>query len=360
MRKSAIDVISTAFAHAADQLAEPFRFGQWARLALLALATGELSSGSGCGNVFRSFPTQFPKPSHSFVDPKDMLHGIDPALIATLLLVLIGGGLILMLVWIYVASVSRFILFESVLRKNCDSLSAAWQRWQRTGLRYFGWQLLLSIVALMVAAVLFIPLLIPLLAALRSHQEPGPGILLAFLPMILVFGAFSLLMALINVLSKDFVVPLMAIDGAGFLEGWRRLVGMIRNEPLGFAGYIGMKIVLAIGASVVFGILSAIAAVFVILPVAVVAAVVVIMARGGGLTWNAVTITAGIVALVIVFAILMYVVALVCVPVAVFFPAYAMYFFAERYPALHARLYPPPPIPPPVPGPPSWNPAPAV
>jgi hypothetical protein len=359
VRKSAIDVISTAFAHAADQLAEPFRFAQWARLALLALATGELSSGSGCGNVLRSFPTQLPKPSHSLVDPKDMLHGIDPALIATLLLVLIGGGLILMLVWIYVASVSRFMLFESVLRKNCDSLSVGWQRWQGTGLRYFGWQLLLSIFALMVAAVLFIPLLIPLLATLRNHQEPGPEILLAFLPMILVFGAFSLLMALINVLSKDFVVPLMAIDGVGFLEGWRRLLGMIRDEPLSFAGYIGMKVVLAIGASVVFGILSAIAAVFLILPVAVVAAVVVIMAKGGGLSLNAVTVTAGIVALVIVFAVLMYVVALVCVPVAVFFPAYAMYFFAERYPALHARLYPPPPIPPPVSGPPSWNPAPA-
>jgi hypothetical protein len=360
MRKSAIDVISTAFAHAADQLAEPFRFGQWARLALLALATGELSSGSGCGNVFRSFPSQFPKPSHSFMDPKDVLRGIDPALIATLLLVLIGGGLILMLVWIYVASVSRFMLFEAVLRKDCDSLSAGWQRWQGTGLRYFAWQLVLSIFSLMVVAVLFIPLLIPLLATLRNHQEPGPEILLAFLPMTLVFGAFSVLMALINVLSKDFVVPLMAIDGVGFLEGWRQLAAMIRNEPLSYAGYVGVKIVLAIGASVVFGILSAIAAVFLILPVALVAAVVVIIARGGGLSWNAVTVTAGIVALVIVFAVLMYVVALVCVPVAVFFPAYAMYFFADRYPALHARLYPPPPIPPPAPATPPWAPVPAV
>ena len=102
-----------------------------------------------------------------------------------------------------------------------------------------------------------------------------------------------------------------------------------------------MKIVLAIGASVVFGILSAIAAVFLILPFGLVAAVVVIMAKGGGLSWNAVTVTAGIVAMVVVFAVLMYVVALVCVPVAVFFPVYAMYFFAERFPALHARLYPP-------------------
>jgi len=38
--------------------------------------------------------------------------------------------------------------------------------------------------------------------------------------------------------------------------------------------------------------------------------------------------------------ILLYVVAFVCVPIAVFFPAYAMYFLAERYPQLAARLYP--------------------
>ncbi|HST09678.1 MAG TPA: hypothetical protein VLL05_04830 [Terriglobales bacterium] len=358
MPKSAVDVISTAFAHTADQLAEPFRFGQWARLAVLALATGELSSGSGCGNVFRSFPTQFPKPSHNFMDPKDALSGlgIDPALIATLLLILIGGGLILMLVWIYVASVSRFMLFEAVLRKNCDSLSASWQRWQGTGLRYFGWQLALSFISLMVAAVLFIPLLIPLLATMRNHQTPGPEVLLAFLPMIFVFGVFSLVVVLVSVLSKDFVVPLMAIDGVGFLEGWRRLAGMIKSELLSYAGYIGMKIVLAIGASVVFGILSAIAAVFVMLPVAVVGVIVAIMVKGGGLSWNAVTITAAVVAGVIVFAVLTYVVAFACVPAAVFFPAYAMYFFAERFPALHARLYP---TAPPAPNP-SWTPAPVV
>jgi hypothetical protein len=354
--KSAVDVISTAFAHAADQLAEPFRFGQWARLALLALATGELSSGSGCGNVFRSFPTQFPKPSHSFMDPKDFLHGIDPALIATLLLVVVGGGLVLMLVWIYVASVCRFILFEAVLRKNCDSLTAGWQRWQGPGLSYFGWQLGLSIFSLMVAAVLFLPLLLPVLAMmLRNHQQPRPEIFLALLPMIFVFGIFSLAIVLINVLSKDFVVPLMAIDGVGVIEAWRRLLAMLKTEPLSYAGYIGMKVVLAIGASVVFGILAGIAAVFVILPFAIVGVVMVIVGKSGGLSWNAITVTAAVVACVIVFALLMYVVALVCVPVAVFFPAYAMYFFAERFPALYARLYPAPP----APSPPPWSPAPA-
>jgi hypothetical protein len=359
--KSAVDVISTAFAYAADQLAEPFRMGQWARLALLALATGELSSSSGCSNVFHSFPSQFPKPSHSFAqatgwDVKSLLHSIDPALLVTMLLVLLVGGLVLILVWIFVASVSRFILFEAVLKKHCDPLGDGWRRWQGPGLKYFGWQLILFLISTAVAAVLFLPLLLPVLATIKGNHDVGPGIFLAFLPMILVFAAFSLVIALIHLFSKDFVVPLMALDGLGVFEAWKRLWAMIKTEPLSYAGYVGMKIVLAIGASVVFGILSGIAAAFVAVPFVVVAVAGVFMAKNGSLTWNSVTITVLVVLATIAITILAYVIALACVPVAVFFPAYAMYFFAERYPALHARLYPAPPMPPPTPA--TWAPAP--
>jgi hypothetical protein len=260
-----------------------------------------------------------------------------------------------MLVWIYVASVSRFVLFEAVLNKNCDSLSEGWARWQRPGLQYFGWQLILSAIALAVAAVLFIPILLPILAMMKNHQQPGPEIFLALLPMAFLFGVFSLVILLISLFSKDFVIPLMALDGVGVFEGWRRLWTMVKAEPLSYAGYVGMKMVLALGASVVFGILSGIAAAVVIVPTALVVVAIIFLSKSGTLGWNATTITAGVVALVIVLAIVMYLVALVCVPVAVFFPAYAMYFFAERFPALHARLYPAPPVPPP----PAWQPAPA-
>jgi hypothetical protein len=352
--KSAVDVISTAFAHAADQLAEPFRFGQWARLALLAMATGELSSGGGCNGI-ASLPSKMPHTSQSFVsqnvvDPADVLRNIDPALIATLLLILIVGGLVLWLVYIYVASVTRFMLFEAVLQKNCGPLGEGWRRWQGPGMSYFGWQLGLGFVGLAVAGVLFFPLLIPLLAVLKSHREPGPELLLAFLPMAAVFMIVGLVMHLIAVLAKDFVVPIMALDGVGVIEGWRRFLAILKQSPGSHAGYIGMKVVLAIGASVIFGIAAAIAALFVILPAGIAVALVVIAGKGMGLVWNPFTITAAIVVGTIVLCGIVYAIALACVPIAVFFPAYAMYFLAERYPVLHARLYPsyPPPSAPPL------------
>jgi len=117
-----------------------------------------------------------------------------------------------------------------------------------------------------------------------------------------------------------------------------------------------MKIVLAIGSAVVFGIVGGIAAGVVLVPVVILGVITVIVAKGAGLDWNAFTITAAIVVGVILLAVLLYVVALVCVPVAVFFPAYAMYFFAERYPALQAQLFPAPAAAPSPPLPPTLEP----
>jgi hypothetical protein len=359
--KSAVDVIGSAFEHTQQQLTEPFRFGQWARLAVLALATGEMSSSGGCNSFSRglgNLPSKIPNKSQSFADPGDVFGrlGLDPAVIASIIVVALVGFLVLGLVWLYVSSISRFVLFESVLRKRCE-LNASWSRWHAQGLRYFGWQLAVSLLGLAVAAVLFLPLLLPVIAAMKNHQQPGAGLFLSFLPMLFVYGIFALLMALIAVLTKDFVIPLMAVDGVGVIEGWRRLLETIKAEKGGFALYIVMKVVLAIGAAVVFGILSGIVIFAVVLPLGIAGGVIYVLGRGAHLGWDVFTITAVIVAGTIVLSLLLYLVALVCVPVAVFFPAYAMYFFAERFPALRARLYPaPPPVPvapplPPLPAP---------
>jgi len=346
--KSAMDVVSNAFEHTRKQLWTPFRWTQWVRLAVLGLATGEMSSGGGCSSWKRLGSTPKPAPAQGSFDPGRLLHSIDPALLASLLLIVLGGAMVLMLVWVYVSSISRFMLFEAVLRKEADTFSDGWKRWQDPGTSFFWWQLGLSIVGLAVAAVLFVPLLLPVIAVLRNHQRPGPELLLAFLPMFGVFALFGLVMALITVLGKDFVVPVMAVEGVGVMEGWRRLLGMINNQKGSYAGYIGMKVLLSIGASIVFGILSAIASVAVVLPAAIVAVIVAIIFKGAGMGWNEYTVTATIVGVTIVICLLLCVIALVCVPVAVFFPAYAIYFFAERYPALYARLYPsaPPATPP--------------
>jgi hypothetical protein len=57
---------------------------------------------------------------------------------------------------------------------------------------------------------------------------------------------------------------------------------------------------------------------------------------------------------------ILYVISLISVPAVVFFPAYSIYFFASRYPALDALVHPaPPPVTPTIPPqPPPLPPAP--
>jgi hypothetical protein len=187
---------------------------------------------------------------------------------------------------------------------------------------------------------------IPLLAAIsmgwlsRPREHIVPIVLCAVLA-VLLFLADIFLIVVIHVLTKDFVVPQMALDDTTALEGWRRLLPMMEQDKGAYAGYIGMKLVLSIAAAVVLGIITLIALAAVFLPVGGVGALVVLLAGNGGLTWNPVTVAIAIVLGAIALMVILLITALISVPAIVFFPAYSMHFLAERYPALRAALYPP-------------------
>jgi hypothetical protein len=129
---------------------------------------------------------------------------------------------------------------------------------------------------------------------------------------------------------------------------------MLKAEKGSYVGYIGMKVVMAVAASVAVGIVTVIVFLLLLIPVGGFGVVAIVLGKTAGLTWNLYTITLAAVIGCIVLAVLLYVIALISVPAIVFFPAYSIYFFASRYPALDALLHPPPPAPPlpPLPAPP--------
>jgi hypothetical protein len=152
----------------------------------------------------------------------------------------------------------------------------------------------------------------------------------------------------VQLLAKDFLVPIMALENLDFADGWHRLLGIIRPEKGRFALYLLMKIVLSIAAAILFGIVALVPSVFVIGP----AVVAVLAGKAAGLGWTVATISLTIIFGTMLILLLVYLIALVSVPATVFFPAYAMHFLAARYPNLDILLHPtPPPAPelPPVP-----------
>jgi hypothetical protein len=338
---SAVDTITLAFQHTKRQLVQPFRFGQWTRLAVVGLLAGEAGSGGGL-----NFPSNFNLPQQTGPSRHLLDTGfgsIDPAVYAGLIAVLVVAGLVFGLILMYISSVMRFILFDSVLAKECH-IRQGWSRRQGPAWKYFLWQLGLTLSTLAAMVVL---LGIPAAVAFGMgwFSQPREHVLALVLGGIVVFFLVFILfvaVAVIHVLTKDFVVPQMALEGIGAIEAWRRLWPLIQMEQGGYAAYVGMKIVLAIGAGIVIGIASLILGLIVAIPTVGVAIVAVITGKSAGLTWNAFTITVAVVVGCVLLAVFLYLMSLIAVPAIVFFPAYSIYFFAPRYRALSLVLYPPP------------------
>ena len=211
------------------------------------------------------------------------------------------------------------------------------------GLRYFLWKLAyLAVTPGGLTVLVGIPAGFAFAAGWfkepKAHMVPLVlgGISLFFAALI-----FVLALAVIFVFTKDFVIPQMALENVGVMEGWRRLWWMMKAEKGSYAAYIGMKIVMAIGAAIIVGIATVILGLIIAIPTALFSILAIVTGKTAGLTWNAYTITVAVVVGCVLLAVFFYVIALVSVPVIVFFPAYSIYFFAARYPALSAALYPP-------------------
>ena len=350
MPLSASEAVSPAIEHAKKQLFQPFRFAQWARLALVGFLTGEISSGGGC-----NAPTSFPNTRHGSGDNMpdagafhkilDVWHA-HPALIAGLVTLGIVLCILFWLVLAYLGSRMRFVLFDSIVTKECR-LGEFWERRKECGWRYFLWQLVFGLGSMMGFAILTgVPLAIAWAAGwLQKPRQHILPLVLGGLVLFVAFMAYAIVVRVIQVLTKDFVVPYMAVENLTVMDGWRRLWSLMKPDKGSYAGYILMKLVLAIAAGIIFGIIIFIVILIVGIPTFIAGIVAGVAAAGAGLTWNVVTITLTIVLGTIGFLVLLYVIAFVSVPMAVFFPAYSIHFLASRYPRLDALLHSAPPAP---------------
>jgi hypothetical protein len=336
---TASDSITLAVEHTRQQLFKPFRIAQWTKLAFVGLLAGELGS-NGCNRSFFNLPQPPGSTPHPGI-PGSL--GIDPALLAALgalLAVLLIAGFAFGIIMMYVSSVMRFVLFDSIVTRECH-IRWSWSRRLGAGWRFFVWKLLYVLLSLAgFAVVVGIPVAVAFSQGWfkepKEHIAPlvSGGIILA-----LVFFAFAVITAVIFVLTKDFVIPQMALENIDAMEGWRRLWAMMKVEKSAYAAYIGLKIVLAFVVGLIIGIATLILGLIFVIPSVGIGVLAFLTGKSAGLTWNAQTITLAIVVGCILLGIFLYLVSLISVPAIVFFPAYSMYFFAGRYPQLHAVLY---------------------
>jgi hypothetical protein len=360
---SAVDSVSPAFADARRILFAPWSFRLWSRMAILGLLTGEFASGGGWsgGNV------QIPRANDHF-SVSLMSPGTTDAIfqslrnnwmgIAVCVLLLIA----LFFIAEYLSSVSRFVLLESVITGECE-LRRSWKRWKAKGLEYFGWDVGFAISCMLVLLLL---VGLPLWATIRKmppSASPNIGALLADGAVVLLAVVFFLVIAaVIDLLARDFLVPIMAVENRGVWSAWRRLLPMLAAEKLAYTGYVLMKAVLAAGSAIFFGIIDLTALLLLLIPMGLIGVLAYLGLRGANLSWNFATVSVTVILAALVIALILWLFAFLYSPALVFFQSYALRFLASRLPSLSALMNPavtasPPPMSPPMPPPPQAAPS---
>lgn len=335
---SAVDSVSPAFADTRRILFAPWSFRMWSRMAILGLLTGEFATGGWSGgNV------QLPRTnSHfaaSFLHP-DAANSVSELMRDNGGWIVICGLLLLALFLVgeYLSSVSRFVLLESVIIGRCE-LREGWKKWKGKGLEYFAWDVGFAICCF---ALLILLLGVPLWTMIRkmpSSGTPNIGALLAGgAAIFLAVGFFLIIAAIVDLLARDFLVPIMAVENQGVWSAWRRLLPMLAEEKLAYSGYILMKAVLAIGSAIFFGIVDLLALLLLLIPLGLIGLLVYLGLRGADLSWNFGTVSVTVVLAALMIALILWLFAFLYSPALVFFQSYALRFLASRLPSLSAVM----------------------
>jgi hypothetical protein len=330
--RSAVDVISPAMTRARN-LMFPFRWSSWWRLGLVGLITGEMNS---CGGGFN--PGGF-SGSHggSGGHTSSPFPTLPHAAIVQIFVVLAVGIVVLVLVHMYLASVVRFALFDTVALRRFH-LRESWSRRHEQGLRFYGFNLLFGMIFWVPIACLGFFLWRIFRQPAAARPDTGAIVLFVVLAVLLMMVVF-LIATVFYVLVKDFTIPVIAIENTSMSRAIGRVWQLVRARPGSFAGYLGMKILLAIAAGIVMGVINLFLVLIFLIPTIIIGIAV-------GVSWPHILQSPALIALFVtigafVLLLLLMAIAILSSPLVAFFESYALEFFAGRYPPLWDILYPP-------------------
>ena len=149
---------------------------------------------------------------------------MNPALTASLIAVLLVTGLVLLILFLYVNSVMRFVLFDSVVTRECR-IWPNWTQRQGQGRRYlsgrFCWPWFQSCVSPSCSGCL--RALLFWWAGSKTPRRENDSEHSGRHGTFLCLSAFLVVQLVVHVMTKDFVVPQMALEEISAIEGWRRL-----------------------------------------------------------------------------------------------------------------------------------------
>lgn len=176
--------------------------------------------------------------------PGDIIAAIDWEL-AMIVIVLIGVFAVL---YGLVSAFMEFGFVHSLVVDTAAIREPAQDHWPRALslflFRAVVWGLGAVTIALLIAG------------ALDLVDLPRGVDLISIWPLLVLAGGS---VYLVNRFTTDFVVPIMYHERRGLISGWRRLVGVIRDEWRQFAVYVPVRIMLEVALGIAFGIVISVA-----------------------------------------------------------------------------------------------------
>jgi hypothetical protein len=243
---SVIDPIGPAIQRVKDILFKPFDLGKWFIVGFCAWLAylGSGGGGGGGGSRYNVGPhEQQTKIAEGINTAKDYiltnLCWIIP-LIAIAAVVIIGIGLLI--AWLN--SRGKFMFLHCVAT-NKSEVKVPWHKFRKHGNSLFLFRIVLGIIGLAIAAV---PILGIVLLIITMVTKTVP--MIASIPGIIIFGliifALSVALSLVKKFTFDFVAPIMFLQTASCIAGWREFLTILSVNKAGFALYILFQIVIAI------------------------------------------------------------------------------------------------------------------
>ncbi|MGO8731402.1 MAG: hypothetical protein ACLQVM_01255 [Terriglobia bacterium] len=325
---SAAGAISWGLDDTLRLLFRPFDAWRWTKLSLLCLFLGGGTPTAAFQWSLTALPSDFRM--------TDLVAGVrqyiaeHPSLIFLVIVFAIALGL----GFLYLRSIFRFILVDSLVKMEV-ALSSAWSVLRPLGQSYFWW-LAATLVGL---ATAFLVMVIVSFSGLQAASTSGSGKLFATASLALILSLIVLLglvVALLIMLTDDLVVPLMYAERLPLPSAWRQLWQKMRQDPASFAVYILLRFLLSVGVSVavLLFLVPLLVGVFSSAIILAATAVMTLHLLGHAWVWNLPTISLAATALALLGALLVILLSVVGMPGQVFLQGFGLRFIAARSPSL--------------------------
>jgi len=324
-------------------LFKPFKLKKWLILGFVALLSGTLSSGSFNLNLpsssrqetKRDSALQSPAKTSPGPDLKEIIIQARELLKQPRVAVVAGAGILLaffvlaLITWLHARF--SFIFLRDVLL-NDASVRIPFRDLKKPGNAFFRYSFLFSSVLLIAVSSLGFFLARDILRLTVFNPAPVEAsikeIILALLPYCGLFLLLIILSGVLWIILLDIVLPVMFKDNTGFRPAFRQAMKMISGAKKDLFVYILAKIVLGMGAAMIYMFISLASVLILIVPAILAGLIIYLIASLS-------KIAAVVFALAVVLPLglcLMYCLICLGLPIAVFFRTFSLKFVGRLMP----------------------------